>query len=200
MKPIRRNLIMPPRRCSALRAGAWLAGLILAVAGGLAAEAPETASPAGFDFSAFKMISERNIFNTTRSPGSKDRASDKTPPRVDTITLYGTFLYEKGLFAFFTGSSPEFKQVLDAGKTIAGYTIAEVEGGRVKLTAGTNTVELRVGMQLRRVEGGDWQVADIGATPASVGGGSIAAAEAASSGESDDVVKRMMKQREEELK
>ncbi len=193
------TLLRSRRRRTAL--GACLGGLIFALAGSRAAGASEPDLAGTPDFSAFKSIVERNIFNTTRSGRGGPRVERERPPRVDTITLYGTLQYEKGLFAFFTGSSSEYKQVLRTGQSIAGYTITEVDGGGVKLTDGNHTVELRVGMQLRREEEGNWQVADSGETPSSrVSGDSIVAADRSSADDESDVVKRMMKQREEELK
>jgi hypothetical protein len=153
--------------------------------------------PTGFD--AFKPISERNIFNTTRTR-RRAGGTDENVPRVDTITLYGTFIYDKGPFAFFTGSGSEYQQVLAAGKSIAGYTVVEVTGTGVSLSSGPNIFELRVGMQLRRVEGGPWRVAGGDATPADILGSSATAADESSGSDESNIVKQMMKQREQELK
>jgi hypothetical protein len=180
---------------------ACLGGLVFGLAGRLAGGASEPDFAGAPDFSAFKSIVERNIFNTTRSVRGSPRVEGERALRVDTITLYGTLQYEKGLFAFFTGSSPEYKQVLSTGQSIAGYTITEVDGGGVKLSDGNHTVELRVGMQLRREEEGNWQVADSVETRSGRARGNvIAAADRRSADDESDVVKRMMKQREEELK
>jgi hypothetical protein len=159
---------------------------------------PESVPAVRRDFSAFKLISDRNIFDSNRSRSRSAGPVDKAA-RVDTITLYGTFIYEKGPFAFFTGSSPEYQQVLNAGKSIAGYTIAAISGSGVTLVGGTNTIDFRVGMQLRQEEGGPWLV--VAESAPARGGDSPATGSAASSGGDDnDLVKKMMKQREEELK
>ena len=149
------------------------------------------------------VISDGNIFNTTRH-GRRSAGSGEDSPRVDTITLYGTFMYEKGFFAFFTGSSAEFSKVLDTGKSIAGYTITEILGSGVKLTAGTNTFALRVGMQLRREEGREWEIAggsaSSGGSVSPTSSSSFAAANDSSRTSDSDVANKMMKQREQELK
>jgi hypothetical protein len=199
MNSLHPNFVSAPvRHRPRPRPWGWLGCLIFVVISGFAAAAPQTNAPAGTDYASFKLISEKNIFNPNRSRGRRGEGDQAPAPRVDTITLYGTFIYEKGLFAFFTGSSSEYNQVLNTGKSIAGYTITEVTGTGVKLAAGTNTVELRVGMQLRREEGGDWQAAGGSAGPASVNGSSIAAADASS--DDSDIVKRLIKQREQDLK
>jgi hypothetical protein len=155
-----------------------------------------TNSAAQPDYAAFRIVTERNIFNTTRAHRTRGGRED-TPPPVDTITLYGTFIYQKGPYAFFTGSSAEYSKVLAPGQSIAGYTVLEVGGSGVKLAAGTNTFELRVGMQLRREEGGNWQIA--GDTAMVISSSTTTAADT-SGGDDSDVMKRMMKQREQELK
>ncbi len=174
-------------------------GLVLALFSGFAAATPETDVPAPTGFTAFKSIPEQNIFDTTRTRHRRGEREAERAPRVDTITLYGTFIYDKGPFAFFTGSGSEYQQVLSAGKSIAGYAIAEITGNGVKLTAGTNTIQLQVGMQLRRPEGGEWQVAGGSAAPAVPGGNMDSTAEDTSSSDASDVEKKLMKQRQQEL-
>ena len=174
--------------------------LILAAASTLAASLPETDAPAKTDFSAYKIISEGNIFNTTRTRRTRGRVDEAPPIRIDTLTLYGTFIYEKGPFAFFTGSSSGYSKVLGPGDSIAGYKIAEITGAGVTLIANTNRVDLRVGMQLRRQDQGEWQIAGGSPALASVSGSSSNSSGDPFSGEMSDVAKRMMKQREQELK
>jgi hypothetical protein len=200
MKPLRNLFRTRPFQGSVMLRRYAVVGALVLFTGLSAAAAPDTNPAAPLDFSSFKLITDRNIFNTARSPRRSGAQADADKPaRVDTITLYGTFIYEKGPFAFFTGSSADYRQVLDVGKSIAGYTIAEINGRGVKLAAGTNTVELRVGMQLRREEGGDWQV--VGDSGPAVGSVSSGAGKDDTSGSDEsDIVKRMMKQREEELK
>src|SRR5262245_38315845 len=60
--------------------------------------------PAKLDESAFRIVSERNIFNANRSGGTVRSTSSRRPVRVETFALVGTMAYEKGVFAFFEGS------------------------------------------------------------------------------------------------
>ena len=187
--------------------------LLLALAGGLAAApketntAPRQSDRSGqADFTSFKIISDRNIFNanrTRRSAGGEDKKASK----VDDLTLVGTLIYEKGPYAFFEGSSSEYRKVLEAGKTIAGYKIGEITGSSVKLEAGTNTVELTVGMKMRREEEGEWEVVggggprgSISSTASTSEGTSNASSPDSAAGGESDIIKRLMQQREQELK
>jgi hypothetical protein len=154
---------------------------------------------AGKEYTSYNLISERNIFNSARmSRAARARGEEQKPNRVDSLTFVGVISYEKGPFAFFDGSSADYRKVLAPGKAIAGYKVVEVNPDNVKLESGTNTVTLNIGMQLRREDDGDWQVS--GNSPAA-SASTVSSASSASSADSEsDVVKRMMQQREQELK
>jgi hypothetical protein len=64
--------------------------------------------------------------------------------------------YEKGLFAFFDGTSSDYRKVLKTQDAIAGYKVMDIAPNQVKLASGTNEVTLPVGMQMRRKEEGGW--------------------------------------------
>jgi len=159
-------------------------------------------SPPRQEYAGFQIITERNIFNSNRSRGSRGGGEETKASHIDTFTLVGTMTYEKGPYAFFDGSSSEYRKVLEPGKAIAQYTVASISGSGVRLEAGTNTVELTVGMQMKREEEGEWKVAGGSrASAANTAGLSTAAKSAGdSSGEEDELVKRLMQQREQELK
>jgi hypothetical protein len=173
--------------------------LFLALASGIAASAPDEGAPARPEYTGFKIITDRNIFDGARSRTSARNADDQTPVRLETITLVGTLTYEKGPYAFFDGSETSYQQVLEPGKSIAGYAITEIEGDQVKMIAGTNNFALRVGMQLRREGDGDWKVSSgsAGQTSLSPAGSSSGSSEP---DDADAVVRRLMQQREQEFK
>jgi len=113
-------------------------------------------------FSTFKMLAERNIFNTKRSPQyvrTTEVATNLRPTRSAYVALVGIMSYEKGPFAFFEGSSSEFQKVLKQDDTIAGFKIGEIQGSSVKLISPSNQIELKVGMQLSRQDEGEWHAA-----------------------------------------
>ena len=60
--------------------------------------------------------------------------------------------YEKGTFAFFDGTSSEYKKALKLADAIAGYKVTNIAPNGVKLASGTNELDLSVGAQLRREE------------------------------------------------
>src|ERR1035441_5166433 len=113
---------------------------------------------ATLDYAAFKLIVERNIFDPNRIP--RRVPGSRTPPKsFDSLTLRGTMSYEKGMFAFFDGTSAEYKKALRLADAIAGYKVTNISPNSVKLASGTNQLELSVGAQLRREEDGPWRLA-----------------------------------------
>jgi hypothetical protein len=154
----------------------------------------------GRDFAAFKIITDRNIFNPNRRAGRRDQGDEPKPRHTDTLTLVGTLVSEKGIYAFFDGASSDLRKVLGPGASIATYRIAQITPDEVKLEAGTNTVHLRVGMQMRREEEGEWSLVKGSGPALSLSATSSASSGDSSSGDDSDIVKRLMQQREQELK
>jgi hypothetical protein len=168
------------------------------------------------DYSAFKLIVDRNIFDPNRFPlrqGARQR-----PKSVDSLTLRGTMAYAKGTFAVFNGSSADYYRVLKLNDLIAGYKVTNIGPNGVKLVAvvtnigpsgvelvaSTNAVDLEVGMQLRREEGGPWllssQAGSYAATSTSTLTNSVASADsdAASSGAETEIIKKLKQKRAQE--
>jgi len=162
--------------------------------------------PASLDYAAFKVIVDKNIFDPNRYPHQGPRVRP-TPNRFDSLTLVGTMSYEKGTFAFFDGTSSEYKKALKLADAIAGYKLTNIAPNSVKLASGTNELELSVGAQLRREEDGPWllssQSTSYAATPASTSTNAAATttttgSEAASGGAENDILKKLMQRREKE--
>jgi hypothetical protein len=156
-------------------------------------------------FNTFALIAERNIFNPNRSPRRPGTTESRPRPKVvDSFALVGILAYEKGTLAFFDGSASEFKKVLKVSDQIAGYTIAEVNPGSVKLSKDGKTLDLNVGSQLRREEQGNWTLSNqpqnyAAAPPSALGpASSTAPPPTGPPGASDDVLKRLMQRREQE--
>ena len=110
------------------------------------------------DFSEFRIIAERNIFDPNRQPYRTRREPAPRPRNIESFALVGVMSYDKGTFAFFDGTNPSYKKVLKQNDRIAGYTVSGIEPNSVKLTSGSNQVDLRIGMQLRRADEGAWSV------------------------------------------
>ncbi len=175
------------------------------------------------DYADFRLVTERNIFNPRRY--ARSGARPQQAARYDAFTLVGTMAYEKGPFAFFEGTSADYKKVLKVADSIAGYKVTNITYNSVNLVGQTNEVQLGVGMQMRREESGPWHLATASETasappsetagntrrsvgsdssagspePAANGGNDTASTPAASGGADDPVLKRLMQRREQEM-
>lgn len=175
-------------------------GLVFAAAPLRAAD--QTNSPSGLDYNSFDIISSRNIFNPNRSGR---RIRDVTPrTRIDSFTLVGTMAYEKGEFAFFDGTSSDFRKAYKPADTIAGYRIGKVDhNGITLLAAGDKVIHLAIGMEMKRRDGGPWELLARAEPTASTNPGEpadIAAKAAAANlnGAESDALKRLMMRRLQE--
>ena len=125
---------------------------------------PPANRPAPVDYSSFKIVTDRNIFNPNRSSRSyrSEPREYRRPARVESFSLVGTMIYEKGTFAFFDGSSSAYRKALDIADVIADYVVTDVGMNYVKLATETNELELRIGMQMRREDEGEWRLLNRG--------------------------------------
>jgi len=179
--------------------------IALLASGPVLADAQETNAVEKVDLQSFRIISQRNIFNPNRSSRS-DRSERRRDPerrvRTESFALLGTMNYDKGWFAFFDGSSSEYRRAAQPDDTIAGYKIAEIAANHVKLeSTNSQPVELRVGMQMKKREESEWQVSDRIETPlpeSTSASGETNSNSSSSAGESD-IIKKLMEQREKEL-
>lgn len=165
-------------------------------------------------FGAFRLISERNIFNPNRRPRvSFSSAPPPRPRQTDTFSLRGTMSYENVTNAIFEGTSSRYRGTLSPGDKIANYTVVAVGTDFVSLGASSNqTLLLRVGMQMTRSDDGPWQL--IGSSEAALASvdtptapdtatdstSTSSTSSTTSSGSSDasDVLKRLMERRAKE--
>lgn len=172
-------------------------GLLTAVSG----FAQKTNSVNPRDYAAFKIIQDRNIFNPNRSArGSGGPRSEEKAVKIESFTLVGTMSYQKGKFAFFDSSSSEFRKVLSPSKSIAGYTVTDVEEGGVKLEHDGKTIELPVGSQMKRQDGGEWRVSAAESAPRSTNSESTSGQSSSgpASASENDVLKRLLEKRQKE--
>jgi hypothetical protein len=162
--------------------------------------------PASLDYSSFRLVADRNIFDPNRRPHIIRQPDQPIyhPRDGDYFTLVGTMSYEEGTFAFFNGSSSQYQASMKCGGIIGGYKVAAIDSDDVKLSQGTNEIALRIGMQMRREQDGTWTKSDAPSsytvssfepTPAST---SSSAPGDASSGPENEVLKRLMEKREKE--
>jgi hypothetical protein len=180
-------------------------GLLLLLATALPICAEETNSPARFDIQSFRIISERNIFDpnrSSRSRGDRRERERERPSRTESFALVGTMSYEKGWFAFFDGTSSDFRKVVQPADSIAGYKVADIAPDYVKLAGNGQEVQLRVGMQMKRQDEGEWvsgeRTESFDRTNTTASAGTTNETSTATGPESD-ILKKLMQQREQEL-
>jgi hypothetical protein len=138
------------------------------------AKAPAAVEPEPGSFDEFKLITRRNIFDPNRSAPGRPRRTEETPKpkRIDYMNLVGAMSYEKGRFAFFDGSSSEYRKSVKLGDSIAGYKVADVTANKVTLASGDKRIELPVGGQLKREDEGEWRLNSTPESFATSGSGS----------------------------
>jgi hypothetical protein len=155
------------------------------------------AAPSGLDYSAFRLIADRNIFDPNRSPRAV--RSSAQPKTSDSFTLVGTMSYEKGIFAFFDGTRSDYKKVLKPQESIAGYKVASISPDAIKLARDTNVLELRVGTQMRRRDDGSWELIASSASYAATTSSSSSSTDAVSGGGAEsDTLRKLRERREKE--
>jgi hypothetical protein len=163
-----------------------------------AADADAILRPVKPEFSAFKLINDRNIFDPNRAP-HRPSGTQPAPKIVNSFSLVGVMSYEKGTFAFFDGNSSDYQKAVKVNDLVAGYKVTRIEPNSVDLLAGTNHVELRVGMQLRREEGGAWIPSSQSEIYApSAASTASAHSDSSSNGTDNDILERLRKKREQE--
>lgn len=168
---------------------------------GLRGQPPNNDAAPSYD--SFSLIWRRNIFDPNRRAMSYRRPSG--PSRtVDAFALVGTLSYSKGKFAFFNGTSPDYKKVLEPGASIAGYTIKDITAKNVLLAANGKEVEMNVGSQMRNEGRNNWKLSAGSDLPTSSDSNTDTSAAltppAGASPAMSDVLKRLMEQRQQEIK
>ncbi|HEY2083561.1 MAG TPA: hypothetical protein VGI88_12315, partial [Verrucomicrobiae bacterium] len=200
-EPRGRVSLRPRRARSPLRTLGALAAMILLGAFNCAAQTNTDNSPT---FDSFNIITRRNIFDPNRSPRYvPTNYTQHSRPAVESLDLVGTMSYPKGKFAFFDGSSSQYKKVLEPGADIAGYTVKDISPTTVTLAANGKEFEMKVGAELRNEAGGGWHLSSRTEAPASSDNVSTDTATSATppaglSPEMNDVYKRLMEQRKKE--
>ncbi len=170
----------------------------------VAAEVPP--GPTSLDYSAFRPIADRNIFNAGRSSRSARTGERPKQVQVDTFSVVGTISYAKGEVAFFDGSSASYRKAVKLGESIAGHKVTGITAEEVQLEAGDKKVTLKVGGQMRREDEGPWTMTTAGVShsvvsdSASSTAGSSDASGSDSGGEVSEVLKRLLQKRAQEEK
>lgn len=166
--------------------------------------APTPPSTSTNAFDRYRLLAERNIFNANRTRASRATNGETKPaPKIEAFALAGVMSYQKGTFAFFDSTAAEFKKSLKTGDSIAGYQVHEITPGQVTLKNADQTFVLKPGQQLKREDGGAWQIVLSGdrlASSGTTGGTPSADADSAEpSGPASDILRKLMERRAKEL-
>jgi hypothetical protein len=190
------------KRMAAMR---W--GVLFILAAAFFANAQTTNdSSAVTDFSSFQVIVDRNIFNPDRYGRTTEHHHEYQG--LPTFSLAGTMSYRKGMFAFFNGTSDEYRKALQQGGTIAGYNVANITFDGVQLQGAGRTIDMKVGAAMRQ-EGGSWELSAPGAwsespsTESDTGNSNAVESSTStlpSGGQVSDVLQRLMQQRQQQEK
>jgi hypothetical protein len=123
--------------------------------------------PVPEEYAPFRVIADRNIFNPNRTRGGRwDPRETRKQARFEAFSLVGTMSYQERQLAFFNGTSSDYRKVLRTNDIIVGYRLTDITHNSVKLGSATNELEMRMGMQMRKEDRGDWFLATT-AEPAS---------------------------------
>jgi hypothetical protein len=143
--------------------------VFVAFIGAVAAVALPASLALGLDYSSFQIITQRNIFDQSRTPPG--HGNEHPAPRIaDSFALVGTLFYARGDIAFFDGTSPEYQKALRVGGDIAGFKVTAVTLNSVTLSDGTNQTVLKITRQMRRDNDGHWAVSTEPVSYSSAGG------------------------------
>ena len=191
------------------------------VAGTAAAQSNRVPGPTDYE-SFSRFITDRNIFDPNRQAHNYGSTRPTVRHHVHTsapsFAFVGALSYEKGLFAFFSGNQDEYKQILTAKQTTAGYTVTAVSLTNVTLVSADlkTTNDMAVGDLLRQ-DGEHWELVKVGSEPdvswnsaPAAGGGTGTSADGSGKTEAEpaptltpatapnDILKRLMEQRQKE--
>lgn len=194
--------LAPPGSPATVRAATPTATTPAATTPGARSDSAVTPSA---NFDAFRVISDRNIFNPNRT-GRRERTTEERVPRLDVISLVGTMESDRGLRAFFDGSEGSFRKALRVGESVDKFKVTQIAPNVVELERDGKSFPVRVGQQLRRPEGSDWNL--VGEDVARREAQAKATADTRSDPTAppiipanvDDVTRRMMERRQKELK
>ena len=190
--------------------------LAFTLAGGSAALAQSNKVPGPEDYGSFsRFITDRNIFDPNRQPhyssGDRPRVRVHThiPVSAPSFAFVGAMNYSKGLFAFFSGNSAEYKKILVNQQDIAGYIVSDISLTGVTLDSADKKehLELKVGDVMRQVDN-KWVLTGPGEITGSADTSSASSSPASSStttsstpaasGPTSDILQRLKQLREKE--
>ena len=105
----------------------------------------------GSEWKDFGILTQKNIFNPSRGLVITNEVTLALAPS-NYFTVVGTLSYEKGAWAFFSGTSEAYYKALKSGDSIAGYRVMSVTNNAVLLSSKTNQIVLKVGERVNLIK------------------------------------------------
>jgi len=135
-------------------------GLYLLIFAPLLVPAVAKAGSSSPEFSSFKILLQRNVFDPNRTPfrENSDQSRKPRPNPIDRFTLLGVLINSGDSLAFFEGSQTEFRREFKPGETIAGFRIAGISTEKVLLEKQGRKIPIPVGQGMSSTDGKDWEV------------------------------------------
>lgn len=174
------------------------------------ASTPKPATDSGLvptaSFDTFRVVVDRNIFNSVRTGRTSRDAGGDTGPRGDTLALVGTMDSDKGLYAFFDSTDPRLAKAVHEGDSLPPFKVTRITADAVELENNGRKLTLRMAQQLRRPDAtSEWTLvnADV-AQPLRPDASAAAAAPVntppAIPADASEALRRLMEQRQKQLK
>ena len=187
--------------------GVLVAGMFLSAWNCAAQTNGTNNASSGLTYDSFQIITRNNIFDPNRRYEETYHRPNQHPP-ANRFSLVGTMSYPKGKFAFFDSPNADYKKVLEPGGSIAGYTVKDVDAGKITLALNGKDTDMNVGQEMRKSEGEtNWRLSGHVEEPENTDAtNGVAEASPESSTaptgatpEMSDTLKRLMQQRKQEL-
>ena len=111
------------------------------------------------DFSEFRIILERNIFDPGRTPGYGNAArSRERPPETERLYLKGVLIQKGAALAFFEGTKAAYNAIRTTGESIGEFKISHIHTERIIIEGEGRRIEIPVGSGLMKEEGREWEL------------------------------------------
>ena len=101
----------------------------------------------------FALVGTMHKLEGDRNDVDNDQTDQKTAKATDdSADVKGQ------AFAFFTGTEPAFRSVIQVGQNIAGHTVVSIRNKAVTLSKGEDSFELSIGMEMSRQGKTEWKI------------------------------------------
>lgn len=177
--------------------------IFASVLAALGSRAHAEESPAKEAYKDFKIVADRNIFNSERSGDRRESPRQQRTVRAapDEFRLVGVMLNGEDATAFFEGSRSDYGGQWKKGDLIAGFKIIDVRTDGVTLEKDAKHTQLPMASAMKSSEEGVWNLTKSTGEFARPSSESSSAAQGSSDsdGDSGEVLKRLMERRRREV-